>query len=139
DDDDDESSDDNDDDKEQEASKDDDKEEEEHLALTDSSVVPAVDPVPLAEDIEAFETDESAPTPPSPRHRRAEIYVKLPSPMVASMEARIAKYAAAPTPPSPPPSPLSPLSSPLLKIHSPLLPLPSPPTTSPTYAEASLG
>ncbi|GJS60975.1 hypothetical protein Tco_0655759 [Tanacetum coccineum] len=100
---------------EEEASKEeeDDKEEEEHLALADSSVVPAVDPIPLAEDTEAFEIDKSAPTPPSPRPHRARISVRLLSPMEASMEARI---------PSPP------------------LPLPSPPTqTSRTYAEALLG
>nr|GFA21719.1 hypothetical protein [Tanacetum cinerariifolium] len=40
--------------------------EEEHLALADSSIVPIVDPVPPAGDIEAFETDESAATPRSP-------------------------------------------------------------------------
>ncbi|GJZ09721.1 hypothetical protein Tco_0544004 [Tanacetum coccineum] len=42
---------------------DDDEEEEEHLASADSSVVPVVDLVPSARDTEAFETDESAPTP----------------------------------------------------------------------------
>ncbi|GKE80481.1 hypothetical protein Tco_1550481, partial [Tanacetum coccineum] len=52
---------------------DDDEEEEEHLALADSSVVPVVDPVPSAGDTEAFETDESAPTPRSPQ-------TKIPSP-----------------------------------------------------------
>ncbi|GKE35474.1 hypothetical protein Tco_1454796 [Tanacetum coccineum] len=41
-------------------------EEEEHLALADSSAIPVVDPVPSAGDTEAFETDESAPTPRSP-------------------------------------------------------------------------
>ncbi|GKA81799.1 hypothetical protein Tco_0788491, partial [Tanacetum coccineum] len=46
---------------------DDDEEEEEHLALADSSTVPVVDPVPSAGDTEAFETDESAPTPRSPQ------------------------------------------------------------------------
>ncbi|GJX20722.1 hypothetical protein Tco_0223399 [Tanacetum coccineum] len=46
-----------------------DEEEEEHLAPIDSSVVPVVDPVPLAGDTEAFETDESAPTPRSPLTR----------------------------------------------------------------------
>ncbi|GKE28523.1 hypothetical protein Tco_1443907 [Tanacetum coccineum] len=46
-----------------------DKEEEEHLALAESSAVPFVDPVPSAEDIETFETDESAPTPRSPQTR----------------------------------------------------------------------
>ncbi|GJX48091.1 hypothetical protein Tco_0273281 [Tanacetum coccineum] len=72
-DDDDEPSDDDDDDddtddKDEEPSEDedDDEEEEEHLALADSSAVPVVDPVPLAGDTEAFETDESAPTPRSP-------------------------------------------------------------------------
>ncbi|GJR98265.1 hypothetical protein Tco_0270439 [Tanacetum coccineum] len=45
---------------------DDEEEEEEHLAPTDSSVVPVVDPVPSAGDTEAFETNESAPTPRSP-------------------------------------------------------------------------
>ncbi|GJS70862.1 hypothetical protein Tco_0703703 [Tanacetum coccineum] len=45
---------------EEEASKDDDEEEEEHLASADSFVVPAVDPVPSAEDTEAFEADEAA-------------------------------------------------------------------------------
>ncbi|GJY38206.1 hypothetical protein Tco_0424570 [Tanacetum coccineum] len=60
--------DDDDDDEDEEASEnEDDNEEEEHLALADSSTVPVVDPVPSAEDTEAFETDESAPTPPSSR------------------------------------------------------------------------
>nr|GFC05804.1 hypothetical protein [Tanacetum cinerariifolium] len=70
-DDDDELSDDDDDDDEQEDSEDDD-EEEEHPALVDSSAVPVNDHVPSAEDIEALETDESAPTPvSSPRRRTA--------------------------------------------------------------------
>ncbi|GKA67402.1 hypothetical protein Tco_0767210, partial [Tanacetum coccineum] len=42
-------------------------EEEEHPTLTDSSVVPVVDPIPSVGDTEAFETDESAPTPRSPQ------------------------------------------------------------------------
>nr|GEV48977.1 putative reverse transcriptase domain-containing protein [Tanacetum cinerariifolium] len=63
---------------EQEAFEDDDKEEEEwHLALADSSDVPVDDPVPLAEDTEAFETDESAPTPvPSPRCCTARMSIR---------------------------------------------------------------
>ncbi|GJX74350.1 hypothetical protein Tco_0312945, partial [Tanacetum coccineum] len=113
----------------------DDDEEEEHLALADSSDVPVVDPVPSAGDTEAFEMDESAPTPRSPqtkvpfaqtRLRRARKTVRLEPPMSPSMEARIAEYAAAPTPPSPPPSPLSPWSSLLPHIPSP--PLPPPPS-----------
>ncbi|GKA98221.1 hypothetical protein Tco_0826115 [Tanacetum coccineum] len=110
---------------------DDDEEEEEHLALADSSDVPVVDPVPLAGDTEAFETDESVPTPRSPqiripfaqtRLRRARKTVRLEPPMSPSMEVRIAEYVAAPTPPSP----LSPWSPPLPHIPSPPLPpLPS--------------
>ncbi|GJY59283.1 putative reverse transcriptase domain-containing protein [Tanacetum coccineum] len=112
----------------------DDEEEEEHLALADSPVIPVVDPVPSAGDTEAFETDESAPTPRPPqiripfaqtRLRRARKTVRPEPPMSASMEACIAKHAAAPTPPLP--------------VVSPPLPLPSPLTTSPTDAGAPLG
>ncbi|GKF40594.1 hypothetical protein Tco_0123936, partial [Tanacetum coccineum] len=69
---------------------DDDEEEEEHLAPTDSSTVPVADPIPLARDTEAFETDESAPTTRSPqtkvpfsqtRLRRAQKTVRLEPPM----------------------------------------------------------
>ncbi|GKB70544.1 putative reverse transcriptase domain-containing protein [Tanacetum coccineum] len=140
------------DDEDGEASEDEDdnKDEEEHLAPTDSSDVPVVDPVPLTEDIEAFETDESAPTPPtSPHHiiifsetipRTARMYVRPHTPPSPSAEARFAEFASAPTPLLSPPSPLTLLSSPLPQIPLPLLPLPSPPThTSPTYAEAPLG
>ncbi|GJV53827.1 putative reverse transcriptase domain-containing protein [Tanacetum coccineum] len=111
-----------------------DKEEEEHLALSDSSVIPVVDLVPSAGDTEAFETDESVPTPRSPqirvpfpqtRLRRARKTVRLEPPMSPSMKARIAKYAAAPIPPLP--------------VASPPLPLSSPLTTSPTDAGAPLG
>ncbi|GKF41230.1 hypothetical protein Tco_0124572, partial [Tanacetum coccineum] len=42
-----------------------DEEEEEHLDPADPSMVPVVDHVPSARDTEAFETDESAPTPRS--------------------------------------------------------------------------
>ncbi|GJS50221.1 putative reverse transcriptase domain-containing protein [Tanacetum coccineum] len=112
----------------------DDEEEEEHLAPADSSAIPVVDPVPSAGDTEAFETDESAPTPRPPqiripfaqtRLRRARKTVRPEPPMSASMEARIAEHAAAPTPPLP--------------VASPPLPLPSPLTTSPTDAGAPLG
>ncbi|GKF92482.1 hypothetical protein Tco_0279201, partial [Tanacetum coccineum] len=86
------------------------------LALADSSAIPVVDPVPSTEDIEAFETDESALTPRSPqtkvpfaqtRLRRARKTVRLEPPMSPSMEARIAEYAGAPTPSSPLPPPPS--------------------------------
>ncbi|GJV79641.1 putative reverse transcriptase domain-containing protein [Tanacetum coccineum] len=103
-----------------------------HLALADSSVVPVVDPVPSAGDTEAFKKDESAPTTKSPQtkasfaqthFRRAQKTVRLEPHMSPSMEARIAEYVAAPTPPSP----LSPWSSPLPHIPSP--PLPPPPSS----------
>nr|GEX63960.1 hypothetical protein [Tanacetum cinerariifolium] len=60
--------DDGDDDEDEEAFKDadDDEEEEEHLAPADSFAVPVVDPILLARDTNTIETDESAPTPPSP-------------------------------------------------------------------------
>ncbi|GJW41557.1 reverse transcriptase domain-containing protein [Tanacetum coccineum] len=116
---------------------DEDEEEEEHLAPADSSAIPIDDPVPLAEETEPFETDESTLTTPSPKLSRAGISVRLLPPMAASMEVRIAEYATAPTSP---PSPLIPLSSLLSQIPSPPLPLPSPPThTSPTYAKVHLG
>ncbi|GKD36921.1 hypothetical protein Tco_1257128 [Tanacetum coccineum] len=58
------------------------------------------------------------------------------------MEARIAEYAVAPTPPSPlsPWSSLLPqIPSPPLYVSSPPLPLPPPTLDSPTYVEAPLG
>ncbi|GKF22796.1 hypothetical protein Tco_0075118, partial [Tanacetum coccineum] len=119
--------DDNDDKDEKPFEDEDDDEEEEHLAPADSSAIPFVDPVPSTRDTEAFETDESAPTPRSPqtkvpfsqtRLRRARKTIRLEPPMSPSMEARIAEYAVAPTPPSP----LSPWSSPLPLIPSPPLP-----------------
>ncbi|GJV96040.1 hypothetical protein Tco_1547617 [Tanacetum coccineum] len=85
-------------------------------------------------DVQAFETDESAPTPRPPqiripfaqtRLRKARKSVRPESPMSASMEARIAEHAAALTPPLP-------------VVSSPL-PLPSPLTTSPTDTGAPLG
>ncbi|GKB23947.1 hypothetical protein Tco_0863348 [Tanacetum coccineum] len=90
---------------------DEDEGEEEHPASADSSAVHVVDPVPSARDIEAFETDESAPTPRSPQTRvlfsqtrlcRARKTVRLEPPMSASMEASIAEHAAAPIPPTNP-------------------------------------
>ncbi|GKA28128.1 hypothetical protein Tco_0714296, partial [Tanacetum coccineum] len=126
--------DDADDDEEPFEDEEDDEEEEEHLAPADSPVIPVADPVPSAGDTEAFETDESAPTPRPPqiripfaqtRLRRARKTVRPEPPMSASMEARIAEHAAAPTPPLP--------------VASSPLPLPSPLTTSPTDTGAPLG
>ncbi|GJR76878.1 putative reverse transcriptase domain-containing protein [Tanacetum coccineum] len=130
----DDSDDDDDDDDEPFEDEEDDEEEEEHLAPANSSAIPIVDPVPSAGDTEAFETDESAPTPRPPqiripfaqiRLRIARKTVRPKPPMSASMEARIAEHAAAPTPPLP--------------VASSPLPLPSPLTTSPTDAGAPLG
>ncbi|GJU42323.1 hypothetical protein Tco_1195280 [Tanacetum coccineum] len=50
----------------EEPTEDEEEEEQENLALADSSIVPVVDLVPSAGDTEAFETNESAPTPRSP-------------------------------------------------------------------------
>nr|GEW63501.1 hypothetical protein [Tanacetum cinerariifolium] len=132
-----ESSDDDDDDDdtddEDEEDQDDDKEEE-HLVSTNSSVVHILDPVSPAKDIEAFKTDESVPTPRSPQNiipfsqtrlRRARKTVRLEPPMSASIEACIARHAAALTP--------------SLLVPSPSLPLPSPLTTSSTDDGESLG
>ncbi|GJV89289.1 hypothetical protein Tco_1533227 [Tanacetum coccineum] len=84
---DDESSDD-DDDEEYEDSEDDNKEEEEHLAPADSTALYVVDPVSLAKDTEAFETDESAPTPiPSSRRHTARMFVRPQIPMSNTAEA----------------------------------------------------
>ncbi|GJT54636.1 putative reverse transcriptase domain-containing protein [Tanacetum coccineum] len=75
----------------EEASEDDDEEKEEHPAPVDSFVVPVDDHVPSAEDTEAFETYESAPTPiPSPRRRTARMSVRPQTPMLAATEALIA-------------------------------------------------
>ncbi|GJU99724.1 hypothetical protein Tco_1328995 [Tanacetum coccineum] len=150
DDDDDDDDDDYDVDDEEEETSDTKEEEEEHLAPADPSIVPVVDPIPSAGDTEAVEAEEPAPAHGSPRTRvpfsqtrlrRARKTVRLEPPMSPSMEARIAEYAALPTPPLPPPSPLSPWSSPLPQIPSPPLlpPLPPPTADSPTYAEAPLG
>nr|GEV11180.1 hypothetical protein [Tanacetum cinerariifolium] len=117
----------NDDDDEDEESSED--EDEEDLDPIDSSAIPVVDPVLSAGDTEAFETDESVPTPPSPR-----------SPQIVAEVARLIAL------PTPPPSPLTPLSSPLPQISSPLLPVSYPPlplrlpsVDSPAYVEAPLG
>ncbi|GJX41676.1 hypothetical protein Tco_0256666 [Tanacetum coccineum] len=87
----------------------DDNEEEEHLAPADSTAVPITDPVPSAEDTEALETDEAAPTP-----------VPLPS------EAEVERLLALPIPPPFPRTPLPqipspPLPPPLSSLHLPPL------------------
>ncbi|GJW83941.1 hypothetical protein Tco_0157086, partial [Tanacetum coccineum] len=66
---------DNEDEEEASEEEDDDEEENKNLSLADSFTIPIDDPVPSAKDTEAFETDESAPTPPPPRLHRARISV----------------------------------------------------------------
>ncbi|GKA39859.1 hypothetical protein Tco_0732452 [Tanacetum coccineum] len=80
-----------------------------HLAPTDSSAIPIVDPVPSAGDTEAFKT---APTP-------------------AEVERLLAL-------PIPPPSPLSPWLSPLPQIPSPPLPPPPSSLHLPPHVPTSL-
>nr|GEW82534.1 hypothetical protein [Tanacetum cinerariifolium] len=87
---------------------DDEEEEEEHLALTDSSLSP-----------------QTRVLFSQTRLRREQKTFRLEPLMSASMEARIAEHAAAPTPP--------------LHVLSPPLSLPSPLTTSPIDAGALLG
>nr|GEX15083.1 putative reverse transcriptase domain-containing protein [Tanacetum cinerariifolium] len=131
--------DDDDDDDEEEEEDEEDEHEEEHLASADSTTLHTVNPVSLAKDTEAFDTDESAPTLPSCRSYRARISVQPQTPMLTTAKALIPEYSSDPTSPSLPPSLLTPLSSPLPQIPSPPLPLPSPPTyTSPTYAKGPL-
>ncbi|GKE93404.1 hypothetical protein Tco_1574499 [Tanacetum coccineum] len=107
----------------------DDDEEEEHPAHADSIAValPAADQASSAEEIEPFETDESAATPPPhPAYRvTARISIPAPVPTPVWSDAEVARLLAISTPPS---SPLSPWSSPLPQIPSPPLPqIPSPP------------
>nr|GEX68867.1 hypothetical protein [Tanacetum cinerariifolium] len=85
----------------------DDEEEDEHLASADSYIVPIVDPVSPTGDIEAFETDGLEP------------------PMSASIEACIARHAAA--------------LLPSLPVSSLPLPVSSPITTSPIDTGAPFG
>ncbi|GJS01178.1 hypothetical protein Tco_0317686 [Tanacetum coccineum] len=105
-----------------------DEEEEEHSAPADSVVValPVTDQAPSAEEIEPFETNESAATPPPhPAYRVTDrIYIPAPVPMPVWSNAKVARLLAISTPPS---SLLSQWSSPLSQIPSPSLPL-SPPS-----------
>nr|GEW20009.1 hypothetical protein [Tanacetum cinerariifolium] len=68
-----------------------DEEEEEHLALADSTTLPTIDPVPSIKDTDAFETDESAPTPT----HTSPTYVEAP---ICYRENMIRLRAASPSP-----------------------------------------
>ncbi|GJU97657.1 hypothetical protein Tco_1326928 [Tanacetum coccineum] len=88
------------------------KEEEEHLALADSVVTPVVDLVPSFEEIEPFETDESAATPPPPAYSttaRMSIRAQTPIPFLPEIE--VDRLLAISTPPSSPLISLSPPSA----------------------------
>ncbi|GJV90102.1 hypothetical protein Tco_1534040 [Tanacetum coccineum] len=108
-----------------------DEEEEEHLAPV--VALSAVDLVPSVEEIESFETDESAatPPPPPPAYRTtSRMSVQTQTPIPFPSEEKVARIFALPTPP---PSLLTSLSSPLPQIPSPPthhpLPLPAPSTS----------
>ncbi|GKF72912.1 hypothetical protein Tco_0219244, partial [Tanacetum coccineum] len=73
-----------------------------------------------SDETKPFEENETATTPPPPRHRGARISVRPQTPMTASTQALIDASAARSLPPSP-------------------LPLPSPPPINPTYDQAPLG
>ncbi|GJY79375.1 putative reverse transcriptase domain-containing protein [Tanacetum coccineum] len=100
-----------DDDGEEEVSKE--EEEEEHLAPADSVVAPAIDPIPSSEEIESFETDESAATPPPPPayHTTARMSIRAQAPIPFLFEAEIHLQ------PLPVPSPLISLSPPSVEEH----------------------
>ncbi|GKD76096.1 hypothetical protein Tco_1334378 [Tanacetum coccineum] len=117
-----------------------DEEEEEHPAPADSIDValPAVDQAPSVEEIEPFETDEYAATPPPhPAYCvTARISIKDKTPISLPPREEVERLLAMPTPPS---SPLSPWSSPLTQIPSPpLLPILSPLPVSPPLPQISL-
>nr|GEU63850.1 hypothetical protein [Tanacetum cinerariifolium] len=91
---------------------------EEHLAPTNSTTLPVVDPVPLAEQTQAFETNESSLTPPSPPTHTSPTYVDAPlGYRVAMIRSRVASPPLIHSPPltlsSPPPLTLPAPSSPL--------------------------
>ncbi|GJR07664.1 hypothetical protein Tco_0790316 [Tanacetum coccineum] len=88
-----------------------DEEEEEHIASANSSRILVVDLVPSVGVTNAFETDESTPTPRSPQTRvpfsqtrlcKVQKTIRLELHMSASIEARIAEHAAVPIPPTSP-------------------------------------
>nr|GEX28277.1 putative reverse transcriptase domain-containing protein [Tanacetum cinerariifolium] len=105
-------------------------EEEKHPAPADSVVValPAADQAPSAEEIEPFETDESAATPPPylAYHMTDRISIPAPVPVPVWSDSEVARLLAMSSPPS---SPLSPMSLPPPQIpFPPLPPILSPPS-----------
>ncbi|GKE99095.1 hypothetical protein Tco_0022446, partial [Tanacetum coccineum] len=86
-----------------------DEDEEEHPAPADSVVValPAIDQAPFAEEIEPFETDESATTPPPHLAYRVTARISIPAPVPTPVwsDAEVSRLHAISNPSS---SPLSP-------------------------------
>ncbi|GKD34723.1 hypothetical protein Tco_1250232, partial [Tanacetum coccineum] len=115
DDEDDESSDDDDD---VEGDEEDEEDEEEHLASTDSFVVPIVDPIPFAEDTDAFETDEA----------EVERLLALPTPPPSLLTSLSSPLPQIPSPPTNPTYAQVPLGcrAAILRAASPLPPMSSP-------------
>ncbi|GKE72377.1 hypothetical protein Tco_1534418 [Tanacetum coccineum] len=108
-------------------------EEAEHPTPADSTTValPADDQAPSTEEIELFETDKFAATPPPhPAYRvTARISIRDETPISLPPREEVERLFAMPTLPS---SSLSPWSSPLPQIPSPpLLPILSPLPVSP--------
>ncbi|GJU12874.1 hypothetical protein Tco_1135270 [Tanacetum coccineum] len=70
---------------------DDDEEEEEHPTPADFAVValPAVDQAPSAEEIEPFETNESAATPPPHPAYRVTARISIPAPYTSMVRCRV--------------------------------------------------
>ncbi|GJW16134.1 hypothetical protein Tco_0020267 [Tanacetum coccineum] len=117
----------------------DDEEEEEHPAPADSTTValPTIDQATSVEEIEPFETDESAATLPPHLAYRVTARISIPAlvPTPVWSDADVARLLAISTPPS---SPLSLWSSPLPQIPSPpLTPLLSPLPVSPPLHQIS--
>nr|GFD21677.1 hypothetical protein [Tanacetum cinerariifolium] len=91
----------------------DEEEEEEHTAPADFVVVAptAADQAPSAEEMEPFETDESAATPPPHPAYRMTARISIPAlvPMPTWTDSEVARLLSISSPPA---SPLSPWSSP---------------------------
>ncbi|GKC29451.1 hypothetical protein Tco_1036745 [Tanacetum coccineum] len=106
--------------------------EEEHLAPADSVVValPATDQAPSAEEIEPFETDESATTPPPhPAYRMTagiSIPAPVPTPVWSNAWSSPLPQIPSPSLPLSPPSPVLSPAPPSSPIHAPSLGIPPP-------------
>ncbi|GJS38422.1 hypothetical protein Tco_0563465 [Tanacetum coccineum] len=119
---------------------DDEEEEEEYLAPADSVVValPATAQAPSAKEIEPFEIDESAATPPPHPAYRVTARISIPAPVPPPLwsDAEVARLLAISTPPSSPLSPWSLTTYPRYLLITTLItpsPVVSPTTFKPHY------